>query len=221
MSDELTLFPLPPPAISPVKLAEPDGEQLGYFFATRNGNRVKHGITDDITRRRRQLQTGNPEVLVLTGAYPAYSRTLEDAVKKYFATLRAEGGDEWFEPWTVEFRITALGGGIPPAIYEQWAGARAERAQLLETRPGKSVQTRVSELMASGKLRELNEVDRCIAAAMQQLVNQSPFEAMQPLEVQVAQWWERRLSGAVPFDLARAELRPAFVDLSQMRLRER
>jgi hypothetical protein len=218
--DQLGLFPLSPAMISINSDPEPDDELWGYFFATQNGHRVKHGISRGLDVRQRNLQTGNPERLVLAGAYPTYSPLLESAVGAYFDRLRATGTREWFEPWTVEFKITALGGGLPPSVFEQWVTVRAERARRL-TAPGASIQHNVTELQRSGALKEFREADGVIVAALQDLVERSPFEALQPLAVQVNQWWQRRLSGEVPFDLAKAELRPAFVDLSQMRLHER
>jgi hypothetical protein len=217
--NQLSLFALPTPLVVTTTAAEPEeGDLWGYFFATANGHSVKHGVTRDLVARQRALQTANAERLILTGAYPTYAIALEQAVGAYFDSLRK--GGEWFEPWTIEFKITALGGGLPPFVFDEWVAAKAERASRF-TAPGASVAQRVDELQRAGLLREVAEPDRVVAAALQSLVDRSPFEALQPLQVQVDQWWNRRLSGEAPFDRADAALRPAYVDLSQMRLGER
>lgn len=219
-SDELRLFPLPPPVIT--LTGDVDAEELwGYFIATSNGGRVKHGITKRVDDRKRSLQTANAERLVLTGAYPTYSPELERAIGAHFNNHRAGGGNEWFEPWTVEFKITALGGGIPPSIFDAYAEAREERRRLLAGGSARSIQARITELQRSGDLGRLREPERIAVNVLQSIAEQSPFEAMLPLSVQVEQLWTRRLSGELPFDLSTAELRAAHVDLSQMRLRER
>ena len=83
----------------------------GYFlYFIKAGKFVKIGVAKDISRRIKELQTGNPHELQLihaewfTDKYAAL-----DAEKKLHAHFRdIQTVGEWFEAMQVEFYINAL-----------------------------------------------------------------------------------------------------------------
>lgn len=201
--EQLHLFD-PPPTVSKL------GEVWGYFWSTPRGQDVKHGITNSIKNRRGALQTGNPEDLILMGAYPNFSQSLEDATKEHFAPLR-KPGTEWFAARTLEIKIVALGNGLPREILEGLSELLNARQALIDGAEGASIQNRLTNLTIWSDDRwRYDQHTHLLARAMMELTgSRDEWRARQPIEVQIDQLWRARLSGKNPFDVGGAHLQPS------------
>jgi hypothetical protein len=179
-----------------------------YFQATSDGMKVKVGISTNIPKRQRDLQTGNPQDLITMGAYPGIGETIEIAVHDYFAELHLRG--EWFIPKTPEFKLVALGEGLPLPVYEQYQDLRArvagDLAALQQDKP--SIQDAVTAHMQSETHRQSVQLNKEILKRITGSLGDSYFYS-QPVIVAIEQIWTARLNGTMPFAVGSADIAPS------------
>jgi hypothetical protein len=70
-----------------------DGES--FIYLVQAGNRLKIGIARDIGKRISGMQSGNPEIIRLIGAFHG-GRAEEQALHTQLSAYKIRG--EWFEP---------------------------------------------------------------------------------------------------------------------------
>jgi hypothetical protein len=83
--------------IKPKAIPEPEFENAEYVYVVKAGGLIKIGITKNVDKRIKQLQTANPNKLVLCyirESLPGMARSDEAYLHKYFEKIRSNG--EWF-----------------------------------------------------------------------------------------------------------------------------
>ena len=67
-----------------------------YLIKTKNSQQYKIGIGKDVRKRIKELQTGNPEELILVYSYPTqYASKVETTLHNCYNYLNEKG--EWFK----------------------------------------------------------------------------------------------------------------------------
>jgi hypothetical protein len=74
-----------------------DGAGFIYFVQAGNHGPIKIGITDNVRRRLKSLQSSSPEPLRLLFSFNG-SEVIESALHQKFSSCRMHG--EWFRPTT-------------------------------------------------------------------------------------------------------------------------
>ena len=79
-----------------------------HLYVLSCGNRIKIGVTNNITQRIKTLQTGNPDKIELTYIEERYNpRMAETYLHREFASKRISG--EWFDNITIhEIRMRLM-----------------------------------------------------------------------------------------------------------------
>jgi hypothetical protein len=67
-----------------------------YLIKTQKSQKYKIGIAKDVQKRVRELQTGNPEQLIIVYSHPTqYASKVETALHNHYNYLNDRG--EWFK----------------------------------------------------------------------------------------------------------------------------